>query len=499
MRARERVRGIMKGFVAVAFAVVCAGCTIKPPFPPFVPAQPIPTLPPSTISVVLKTSWPAIVSVADSQIPKCYGTYPNCLGTEADGHYIIQREGAVQGLGVSFFGKELGWMGSVWRWNQLQMSLSNGTFNASLPVLYHVEAGLDGWPEQSWVGCGYHHQPARQMTVSLSGSVAIAPGWYLATQLRPNVRAGNPCQITMFNFDVTSPVVDAVNSALGRATDKINGTIASRTDMSQKAASAWAKLQAPIEIAPNTWLTVNPAAAFAGSLSVDSAQYLTLPVALQATPQITVGSQPISFPTPLPPLNIGSVPAGFNVFLQASINYDEASLLISQKLVGQKFVLGPHFPEKLLRFEVESVQLSGDGAAAVLAVNIKGAAKGTLYLSGIPKFSSNGNGPGLQGAVSIEQLDYTIDTKNALVKLGDLILHSRLKEKLQGAAHWDVSNRLQSAYSSLNHAMNSNLGQDVQLKGSISQFGPGQIWVGPDRLTAYYAVSGQLSVILNPF
>jgi hypothetical protein len=485
----------MKRLAALALAIFCVGCTFNPGLPPSAPAQPIPTLPPSTVALVLKTSWPAIVSAADSQIPKCYGNYPGCLGTEADGHFILQREGAMEYI-TTIAGKEFGWEGSIWRWDPLRMSLSNGSLNASLPVLYHVKAGLDG---VVWLAsCGYN-QPARQMTISLSGSVAVAPGWYLATQLAPNVQAGNPCQITLFNIDVTSRIVGLANSLLGKETDKINAIIASKTNVSQKAGSLWAKLQTPIEIAPNTWLLVKPSAAFAGALSVDSAQNLTLPVALQATPQITVGSQPISIQTPLPPLTVGNVPPGFNVFLQASIDFDEASRLISQKLVGQKFVLGPHFPENELRFEVESTKVLGNGGAIVLAVSLRGAAKGTIYLSGIPRFSSTGSGAGLRGTVSIDQLDYTVETKNALVKLGDLILHSLLRQKLQAAATWDVSNQLQSAYNSLNRSMNGNLGPDAKLSGSISQFGPGQMWVGPDRLTAYYAVSGQLSILANPF
>src|SRR6185312_648112 len=116
----------MRVLVCVALATVLGACTIFPSTPPSLPPVAAPVIPPSKINVTLKTPWSNVTNAVDTAIPKCYGTYPTCLGTEADGHFILQRENAWEiikrDLDLGPFGRvDIGLKGSIWRWNAPRM------------------------------------------------------------------------------------------------------------------------------------------------------------------------------------------------------------------------------------------------------------------------------------------------------------------------------------------------------------------------------------------
>jgi hypothetical protein len=129
------------------FLVALTGCGIHPGAPIGLPYDPRPPLPPSRLSVTLKTSWPAIRARVDSAIPKCGGIpgIDACLGTEESGNFIIQRENAWEPIPVWIEGKQLGIKGRAWRWNPVDMALSNNIISASLPVFYHAKIGVIAW------------------------------------------------------------------------------------------------------------------------------------------------------------------------------------------------------------------------------------------------------------------------------------------------------------------------------------------------------------------
>lgn len=482
--------------LAAAVSLLLAGCAINPVPPGNLPPKPSPPIPKSRIAASLKTNWPSLVARVDETIPRCHGNFQGddnstCLGTEQSGHFIIQREEAKEYFSP---GDTVWFQGSVWRWNPVGMSISNGHLEAGLKTLYHVRIGWD--PFGSVGSCGYG-QPARFLYVGFRGPVQLNPGWFVDPNLSTYAQndPGRPCRVTMFNFNATGIIEGAVNRVLDGAKNKAQDRIREKTNYRNRAFEVWSALNQPIKIGDRIWLTINPERAFAGPLSVIGSD-LTLPVALEAAPRIVAGGKPAPGKTPLPNLVSGPLDPAFNINLHAAVSFAELERRLRAEFLDRTFTLGTRWPLSQMTFQIADVQVGGSGDQIVVAARVEGFAKGTLYFFGTPAFI-----PGqdrLQGKIVVQNVDYSVETRNILVHLGNIIFHNRLQDQIQRAAQWDVSRQLMSGYNSLNAAMNRNLSPEARLEGRITTFGPGRIWTGRSGVEAFYPVGGELAVIVAP-
>jgi hypothetical protein len=123
---------------------------------------------------------------------------------------------------------------------------------------------------------------------------------------------------------------------------------------------------------------------------------------------------------------------------------------------------------------------------------VRGFVGGTLHLVGTPIFRDRGR---LRGNIVIRNLDYTIQTRSLLLRLGNRIFQRNILNRLRAAAEWDVT-ELAQAYNQVNQALNQQLTPEARLVTSLSTFRPGQIFVTARGVEADHLVSGQVSVVV---
>ncbi len=206
-----------------------------------------------------------------------------------------------------------------------------------------------------------------------------------------------------------------------------------------------------------------------------------------------LGARPeASGPTPLPALSQGDVTPHFDVNVRGLITYDEASQKLKDELGGRRFSFF------IFSVEVEDVRVSGSGAKVVIAVDIRGAFNGTLYLFGTPYFIG-GIGSVAGGQLIFEDIDYTVETRSLLARLGQVIFRNRIREELEAHSEWDLSRQLRSAVGKVTRAINRELTPEATMSGQLTSFGPGSVRVGPEGIEAWYRVGGKVEVALDPF
>jgi hypothetical protein len=127
---------------------------------------------------------------------------------------------------------------------------------------------------------------------------------------------------------------------------------------------------------------------------------------------------------------------------------------------------------------------------------VTGFVRGTLHLVGTPIFRDRGR---LRGDIVIRNLDYTIQTRSLLLRLGNRIFQRSILNRLRMAAEWDVSSELAQAYNQVNQVLNQELTPEARLVSSLSTFRPGRIFVTAGGVEADHFVSGQVSVVVTPF
>lgn len=227
----------------------------------------------------------------------------------------------------------------------------------------------------------------------------------------------------------------------------------------------------------------------------DNDQFLTFKAGLEARPRVVVGARPPTGTNPLPPLTGTEQGPGFNVDLHAVVEYKKMAHLLRQKLVGQSFAAAESWPGRWLSVTVRDVQIRPKGKRVMISIRVTGFFRGTLNLMGTPVFRDRGR---LAGEVAIDNIDYTLQTWNLLVRLTNRIFQNRIRRNLQENAKWDVSNELARAYEEVNSKLNMALTPEARLVGNLSNLGPGRIWVTKSSLQAAYRVGGQVAVVVDP-
>ena len=201
--------------------------------------------------------------------------------------------------------------------------------------------------------------------------------------------------------------------------------------------------------------------------------------------------------SPLPPLTGTKQGPDFRIDLRAIVDYNKMGRLLRQKLVGQTFAAGESWPARRIRATVRDVQVRRDGRRVQISVAVTGFTRGTLHLMGTPVFRNRGR---LQGEIAIENIDFTVQTRNLFVRLlANRVFQNRIRQALQANARFDVSNELAASYRQLNQALNSELTPQARLVSNLSQFGPGLMWVTARGVEAGYRIGGQVTVAVNPF
>lgn len=472
-----------------------SACAVHPSLPPSLPVPPAPSQPAERIPVSIRTYWPNLVAVADAAIPKCDDD--TCPGTGESENLIIHREDDWEPQG-RWLGREFGIKGSVWRREPLVASISGNQISASLRLLYRLRLGLRliGWREVG--NCGYDDAP-REVTARLDGEMRLAPDWYVNPTLVADVTPESLCTVTFFNFNISDSLASSMEETLQKEADDAGSRIRKITNVRDRAAAVWAGLNEPIAIGARTWLLFNPVSAAAGRPRItQDGQYVSLPVALEASPKIVVGARPAPGQTPLPLLSAGELSPDFSLNIRGLLTYAHASAALTEALRAKEFSPWASWPFNLLRFRVQSATVAGSGPKVIIALEIQGFLRGTLYLLGTPKFEPRGGGVA-GGYLSIRDIGYTIETRSLLARLGNSIFGSRIQRALESAARWDVSEQLQAGLGDLERALNRDLSPQARMLGRLSNFGPGSVRVGPDGLEAWYRVGGKVEVVLSPF
>jgi len=478
--------------VAIAGALLLSACGVRDTPPPVLPIAEAPLQPVETIPIRLSTSWPALLAEAEAAIPLCRErTADGEACTERGGRLILEQADWLP-LGRNWLGRPLGARGMAWRETPLVSALSTDQLAISLSAFYRVRVGtMDGRRELA--SCGFD-EPPREIRTSLAGRLALAPEWHLDPELIAAIDPANDCTASMLNVNLSDRFAEPLREKLQAAADAIEARVRQVTLFREKAAALWAKASEPINIGRDTWLEFNPVGVVSGPLRlIDDGQRLSIPLALKARPRVVLGARPESGGEALlPAVTPGDVTPEFDVNVRGLVTYEQASRKLTEKLGGRRFSVF------IFSVAVEGVRVSGSGSKVVIAVEIRGSFYGTLYLYGTPRFFA-AIGTRAGGELTFEDIDYAIESRSIIARIGQALFSDRIREALTENAQWDLTGELQSALGNVTRAINRELTPDATISGRFTSFGPGTVRVGPEGVEGWYRVGGQVEIVFDPF
>lgn len=224
---------------------------------------------------------------------------------------------------------------------------------------------------------------------------------------------------------VELPVGFIADLVLRNSTEQISKAIdelvTEQFDLRKTVDEAWKEMFQPalVSEAYNTWLTVNPQYIGMSPIATENGRISTT-IYVEGKPSVKIGERPDpKYIQPLPPLRISQVEAeDFTLHINAEVAYDEAERLAKEQLLGETFSYGRR------SVTIQDLEFFGKGSSLVINTTLSGTYNGSIYLTGRPVFDPKKN------TIDIEDLEYTLDTKNYLFKSAGWLMKSTIKNKI---------------------------------------------------------------------
>lgn len=436
------------------------------------PPPPPPEL--STIVIPIRTSLAPLLPQLEAQVPK------NLSKTDA---YELDPQ------------KQFGMKYSVVR-DPIALNVLGSGIHAMTTVHYALEGcrrtqkpfstEIFMWP---CISCGFG-EPMRDAWISLSSHLEWDANWRLrsVTRAQPVDLSSNRCQVTFANIDITDwKIGPIVNDQLRQAVKTIDANTPRLTNIRPVAAQVWAALQAPIAIAPRTWLVMDPVDVALGPIS-GSGLSLTSALTLRARTRVVVGERPPVTPKPLPALRVSQAANdGIRIPFDVELPYAEANRLMTENFAKQTYE----------GVAVDSIRLgpAADGRVSIeLNVNYRASFlkrySGLVYLEGTPLFDAAAR------TISLQNLTYSIDPrrKNPFVRIADRIAHERLRATLANAAHWSVAPQVDSLRAEIARAVTRPLAPGVMMRGRVDAIEPGSLVLDANGIIIRALATGSAEV-----
>lgn len=335
--------------------------------------------------------------------------------------------------------------------------------------------------------CGHGDDPPKRVQVAAHSALSWSEDWRIrsATTFDPPAFL-EACQLRELNLDGATLLQPLIQTRLKKLAETIDRKLEERNASKQRAETVWKKLQEPFELNRNRWLAFNPRDAQASPITSSGGLAVSTAVNLAMHPQI-VGVKPAATDVPLPPLKLA--PTGqddFRLVLPVFADYGKINTRLEQKLVGQRF--DTPVGEDLV---IAGAELYGSGEKLIVALRVTGGVNGTLYAAGIPVFDEPTR------SLKFTDLDFTVDTRNVLVRSASRLAYDALIEKMKSEVSVDLSEPLTLMQSRLNAALSRELAPGARLEGSMTKLRPGGIYPVEGGVEAHVVAQGSIRLIFR--
>ncbi len=350
----------------------------------------------------------------------------------------------------------------------IRLQMSGDALHASTSIDYAMRACRGRFP---CVSCGFK-EARREAQITLETRLRWDPSWRLrsSTTLLP-VTYPKPCEVTWFGIDITRRfVAPVVESQLGAAAKIIDQKTPALTNIKPRAEQIWSALQTPMELAPRTWLVLEPTAVALSPIG-GSGAIATSTLVLRAQTRVVVGEKPSSTRKPLPPLSgaAGSSPPSVRIPFDLELSYDDASRLASRDYGAKTYKVNGR------PLTIESIRLAPapNGRVVVEAkIDYRGGAlrnyKGLVFLEGTPRFDA------ASSAIVVPDLDYSLakERRGLFSRIAERAAHDSIRQRLRESARFALAARIAELRREVTRALSRQLAPGVTMNGRADAFEP---------------------------
>ena len=307
-----------------------------------------------------------------------------------------------------------------------------------------------------YASCGLNGEPMRKVTVAYNSEIELASNYKFQSKSElKKFQIHDPCEITVFKFNVTDKLKNEVKKELEKLEEDIDKKIES-INIKPLLNDAWKELNTPISIDKYGFLYLSPKAISMSQLNFENKK-VKLNLNLKIAP--FVSTDPTKFEkTSLPNLSAYQKEKGLDLTIDIRASYDSLSSYVNQAIKGSVIEL------KKKKIIVKHLEIFGTQDAKMLfKMSFEGSKKGVVYLTGNPKLDT------AKQKILLEEVDFDIKTKSILLKSAKWLFSDRIIQEIKTKAIFELAPIIKDAQEKINKELNSTLTKGVNLNGEIEE------------------------------
>ncbi len=440
----------MKGFfIWIGLIVGLASCShkINPEKPRFSKTDfKLDSLPNSEINIPIQLSLQPLYALAEKSVDTLF-TSPNYPNDWIEGGCASRFK-------------------YVFRRGPLQMNASGPLLHLGFTGYYKIIGStrlcLNGKIMSPWTPpckCGFN-ESERKVNVSFSNSVSLLPDYKIRVSFKRNdPQPVDKCEVCFWGQDITGEVMKGLITELDAAKVDMESQYGI-IDLKNRFQQVWDQLNKIYNIYGLGWLQINPQRIHVNNLFAMN-DSLNLFLGLSARPVISFEKPPPQSSW-VPNLGEFNRHPGFNIFLDAVLNYDSLSRILNQQVVGKQFDINKGPVKKSFIFK--ECKLFGMGnEKLIIKINFSGSNEGVIYLVGKPVYNNETH------VIEIKDLDFDLRSKDALLKATDWLFNKRITNEISKSARFDLSSYIDNAKAGINRQLNREWIRGVRSNGNITE------------------------------
>lgn len=329
-----------------------------------------------------------------------------------------------------------------------------------------------------------------EIEAEFATSMQLTPDWKIksSTQL-VNYKWTRRPTIKVLGQDVSVGFITDILIKRNKAliTSQLDNAISENLQLPKYVEELWNDLHNPIPVSTygyNAWISTQPDKISCTPIRGLNNKINTT-VQIDTKVKVFVGKEPRkSFQKFLPKLNIQEeLGDSLDLRFLADLPYTMMDSIASSFLVGETFGEGRK------QIKVDSIAFYPGGDKLVIALQVSGFINGKLYLEGVPYFDSE------KVEIRIRDVDYTVKSKNVLVKIVNLFYKKGMKRMIEEKMVISLKDEFFLLKDIGNSALfDSEMIPGVKMNGRIDRIDVHGIFTGKHSLNVDLEVVGALHV-----
>ena len=298
---------------------------------------------------------------------------------------------------------------------------------------------------------------------------------------------------TMTIFGKNVPITYLINPSIklfkSKIEKKIDAAIEKSMDFKPNVLAALEKICVPFQMSDvyQSWLRIVPIEIYSTNAKLKNDTFM-LEMGMKCNMETLIGSKPESKfdATKIILKSVTNIPEAITANIVAVSTYQEASKIMTKNFSGQEFGSGSN------KIKVQNVTIWQKKGKLIIALDVLGSVKGTIYLAGLPQYNEQTK------EVFFDQLDYALDTKNKLLRTANWLTQGLVLRKIQQSCRYSIKVNLEEGRQSMmKYLKNYSPMQGVYVNGKIDDIQFQKIELTNQAIIAFIKVKGSINVSVN--